>query len=108
MKVGTLLRGTQNKDWGVVYKNDGRKIHIFWHKREYKEKLSIQFLNKCIAANLIEVTEEGALLKILGYTVTPNLARIGVNTGVFLAPYLGGEDSEESSSIKQSVKSILT
>tara|TARA_R100000008_G_scaffold15234_1_gene7391 strand:+ start:217 stop:483 length:267 start_codon:yes stop_codon:yes gene_type:complete len=57
MKVGTLLRGTQNKDWGVVYKNDGRKIHIFWHKREYKEKLSIQFLNKCIAANLIEVIE---------------------------------------------------
>ena len=57
MKVGTLLRGTQNKDWGVVYKNDGRKIHIFWHKREHKEKLSIQFLNKCIAANLIEVIE---------------------------------------------------
>ena len=57
MKVGTLLRGTQNKDWGVVYKNDGRKIHIFWHKRECKEKLSIQFLNKCIAANLIEVME---------------------------------------------------
>ena len=57
MKIGTLLRGTQNKDWGVVYKNDGRKIHIFWHKREYKEKLSIQFLNKCIAANLIEVIE---------------------------------------------------
>lgn len=57
MKVGTLLRGAQNKDWGVVYKNDGRKIHIFWHRREYKERLSIQFLNKCIAANLIEVIE---------------------------------------------------
>ena len=57
MKVGTLLRGTQNKDWGVVYKNDGRKIHIFWHKREYREELGIKFLNKCIAANLIEVIE---------------------------------------------------
>ena len=57
MKVGTLLRGTSRKDWGVIYKNDGRTVHIFWHETQYKERLSIQFLNKCIAGNILEVIE---------------------------------------------------
>lgn len=59
MKVGTLLRGTEKKDWGVVYERDGRIVHIFWHgKGTYKkEKLSIGFINKCIAGGILEVIE---------------------------------------------------
>ena len=59
MKVGTLLRGTENKNWGVVYEVDGRIVHIFWHGNgNYKkERLSIGFINKCIAGNILEVIE---------------------------------------------------
>ena len=59
MKVGTLLRGTENKDWGVVYETDGKMVHIFWHGKDYhkKERLSIGFINKCIAGNILEVIE---------------------------------------------------
>ena len=59
MKVGTLLRGTREKDWGVVYERDGRIVHIFWHgKGTYKkERLSIGFINKCIAGGILEVME---------------------------------------------------
>jgi len=59
MKVGTLLRGTEKKDWGVVYERDGRIVHIFWHRNgNYrKERLSIGFINKCIAGGILEVME---------------------------------------------------
>ena len=59
MKVGTLLRGTREKDWGVVYESDGRIVNIFWHGKEsYKrERLSIGFINKCIAGGILEVIE---------------------------------------------------
>ena len=57
MKVGTLLRGTEGKDWGVVCERDGRIVHIFWHRNgNYrKERLSIGFINKCIAGGILEV-----------------------------------------------------
>ena len=57
MKVGTLLRGTEKKDWGVVCERDGRIVHIFWHRNgNYrKERLSIGFINKCIAGGILEV-----------------------------------------------------
>ena len=59
MKVGTLLRGTEKKDWGVVCERDGRIVHIFWHRNgNYrKERLSIGFINKCIAGGILEVIE---------------------------------------------------
>ena len=59
MKVGTLLRGTERKDWGVVCEVDGRIVHIFWHRNGLyrKERLSIGFINKCIAGNILEVIE---------------------------------------------------
>ena len=59
MKVGTLLRGTEKKDWGVVYERDGRIVYIFWHRNgNYrKERLSIGFINKCIAGGILEVME---------------------------------------------------
>ena len=55
MKVGTLLRGTERKDWGVVYESDGRIVNIFWHGKEYykRERLSIGFINKCIAGGIL-------------------------------------------------------
>ena len=57
MKVGTLLRGTEKKDWGVVCERDGRIVHIFWHRNgNYrKERLSNGYINKCIAAGILEV-----------------------------------------------------
>ena len=59
MEVGTLLRGTREKNWGVVYERDGWIVHIFWHGKGIykKEKLSIGFINKCIMANILEVIE---------------------------------------------------
>tara|TARA_Y100000034_G_C6881017_1_gene403700 strand:+ start:459 stop:725 length:267 start_codon:yes stop_codon:yes gene_type:complete len=58
MKEGTLLRGTgPTKDWGVVYKNDGEKIHIYWHKAEITERLSAENFNKWIIGGFMEVIE---------------------------------------------------
>ena len=59
MKVGTLLRGKERKGWGVVYKRDGGIAHIFWHREGHhrKERLSIGFINKCIAGGILEVIE---------------------------------------------------
>jgi len=58
MKEGTLLKGTgPTKDWGVIYKNDGEKIHIYWHKAEIVERLSAKNFNKWIIGGFMEVIE---------------------------------------------------
>jgi len=59
MKVGTLLKGSDERpsDVGVVYKTTKREIFVHWSRVNKRETMLIADLNKWIIGGFIEVLE---------------------------------------------------
>jgi len=58
MKIGCLLRKTSPKKlWGVVVKDDGKKIHVWWFRAYYEatvyDRIPYEELNKKLITGLI-------------------------------------------------------
>jgi hypothetical protein len=57
MKVGTLLRDVATESTGVVRKNDGDTITLYWNKGKFEECFPIEDFNKWIIGGFIKVLE---------------------------------------------------
>ena len=59
MKVGTLLKGSNERpsDVGVVYKTTKREIFVHWSRANKREPILIADLNKWIIGGFIKVLE---------------------------------------------------
>jgi len=59
MKVGTLLKGSDERpsDVGVVYKTTKREIFVHWARANKREPMLITDLNKWIIAGFVKVLE---------------------------------------------------
>ena len=57
MKVGTLLKGSNERpsDVGVVYKTTKREIFVHWSRANKREPILITDVNKWIIAGYLKV-----------------------------------------------------